>query len=485
MAIRSNGSGATGPSVSLWGKSFCVRIKARGTGGGISLSLGADIAWNNGGGKDIFLYTAGVADHQFIATPTLIPEEWYFYCQTIGASGLVSSYFGKQRPGGKTALLKDATTFTISSGSRTVYLAQFGGGGFNQDLEAANLIIGSTTWSDAEALAVAQLGITPGSSWGSGGLPATPYAFYTFATTTDLTDHSGNGRTAFTWTGTSNAADEAALANPSTLIGNIGVAGHSIARGYSDPTKGPSVALGEIRTADTVTNCGHDAATADPATGGGNDLFSNAFSDLFPNYLSSATHYNCAVVQIGTNDLKVPPITAATVLAKVAVAVNNLQAFGFAVGIDTVVPWDTVPGSAAADFITQEPERSSYNTSLRASSIGDFKIDNDAQSVFTPGGFTANPTYFRDNVHLSDRITGTYPPGPTGGYGYLARGFNTAINTWLASFAGGGSTIGSNDSAGTRQLRQNANYRMSSRSEREAQQLLRVQKRAYGFAASP
>ncbi len=40
------------------------------------------------------------------------------------------------------------------------------------------------------------------------------------------------------------------------------------------------------------------------------------------------------------------------------------------------------------------------------------------------------------------------------------------------------------ESAGTRQLRTNAIYRMSPRSEREAQQFLRAQKRAYGFAGA-
>lgn len=40
------------------------------------------------------------------------------------------------------------------------------------------------------------------------------------------------------------------------------------------------------------------------------------------------------------------------------------------------------------------------------------------------------------------------------------------------------------ESAARRQLRQNAIYRMSPRSEREAQQFLRAQKRAYGFAAA-
>ncbi len=39
------------------------------------------------------------------------------------------------------------------------------------------------------------------------------------------------------------------------------------------------------------------------------------------------------------------------------------------------------------------------------------------------------------------------------------------------------------ESAGRRQLRCNANYRMSPRAEREAQQFLRAQKRAYAFAA--
>lgn len=40
------------------------------------------------------------------------------------------------------------------------------------------------------------------------------------------------------------------------------------------------------------------------------------------------------------------------------------------------------------------------------------------------------------------------------------------------------------ESAARRQLRQNAAYRMSPRSEREAQQFLRAQKRAYGFASA-
>jgi hypothetical protein len=41
------------------------------------------------------------------------------------------------------------------------------------------------------------------------------------------------------------------------------------------------------------------------------------------------------------------------------------------------------------------------------------------------------------------------------------------------------------ESGGRRQLRQNPIYRMSPRAEHEAQQFLRSQKRAYGFAASP
>jgi hypothetical protein len=50
--------------------------------------------------------------------------------------------------------------------------------------------------------------------------------------------------------------------------------------------------------------------------------------------------------------------------------------------------------------------------------------------------------------------------------------------------AGGGSTSDPGESAGMRQLRMNPVYRMSPRSEREAQTFLRAQKRAYGFASA-
>lgn len=50
---------------------------------------------------------------------------------------------------------------------------------------------------------------------------------------------------------------------------------------------------------------------------------------------------------------------------------------------------------------------------------------------------------------------------------------------------GGGSTSSPAESAGARQLRQNSIYRMGPKSERAAQQLLRAQKRAYGFGPAP
>lgn len=49
---------------------------------------------------------------------------------------------------------------------------------------------------------------------------------------------------------------------------------------------------------------------------------------------------------------------------------------------------------------------------------------------------------------------------------------------------GGGGTSPPFDGAAQRQLRQNAIYRMSPRSEREAQQYLRAQKRSFGFAVA-
>ncbi len=54
---------------------------------------------------------------------------------------------------------------------------------------------------------------------------------------------------------------------------------------------------------------------------------------------------------------------------------------------------------------------------------------------------------------------------------------------WAAAGAGA-ATSDSFESAARRQLRMNPLYRMSPRSEREAQQFLRAQKRAYGFASA-
>lgn len=58
--------------------------------------------------------------------------------------------------------------------------------------------------------------------------------------------------------------------------------------------------------------------------------------------------------------------------------------------------------------------------------------------------------------------------------------------TFIATFKEGvaASTSDPVESAARRQVRQNGGYRMSPRSEREAQQFLRAQKRAYGFASA-
>jgi hypothetical protein len=60
--------------------------------------------------------------------------------------------------------------------------------------------------------------------------------------------------------------------------------------------------------------------------------------------------------------------------------------------------------------------------------------------------------------------------------------WSASVAVYRETTSSAASDIG--ESAGRRQLRSNANYRMSPRSEREAQQFLRAQKRAYGFAAA-
>lgn len=80
--------------------------------------------------------------------------------------------------------------------------------------------------------------------------------------------------------------------------------------------------------------------------------------------------------------------------------------------------------------------------------------------------------------------TGTETPGSFG----AALGSNpnvgaTIVLASLATGGGGGSTSDDPTSAGMRQLRQNAIYRMSPRSEQEAKHYLSARKRAYGFAA--
>jgi|GEM_PF-6328619 len=56
------------------------------------------------------------------------------------------------------------------------------------------------------------------------------------------------------------------------------------------------------------------------------------------------------------------------------------------------------------------------------------------------------------------------------------------VLTYKAAAGGGGSVSDSFEGAAARQVRTNAVYRMSPRSEREAQQFLRAQKRAFSFA---
>jgi hypothetical protein len=62
-----------------------------------------------------------------------------------------------------------------------------------------------------------------------------------------------------------------------------------------------------------------------------------------------------------------------------------------------------------------------------------------------------------------------------------SRRWAAVIGTWKIA-AAGGATSDVGESAAMRNLRMNPIYRMSPRSEREAQTFLRAQKRAYGFA---
>jgi hypothetical protein len=91
-----------------------------------------------------------------------------------------------------------------------------------------------------------------------------------------------------------------------------------------------------------------------------------------------------------------------------------------------------------------------------------------ASSIWSANSIASGPT---------GSITATVTGGGavTAGYAAIAIAFPGSA---------GASTSDDSRSAARRQLEQNAIYRMSPRSQREAQQFLRAQKRAYGFAAA-
>lgn len=112
--------------------------------------------------------------------------------------------------------------------------------------------------------------------------------------------------------------------------------------------------------------------------------------------------------------------------------------------------------------------------------------------TFTWGGTPAFTSIGEDETNASANVTGsiasanvtstgTYNSSFTSAGAGTTRGITLLIT--LKDLVAGGSTASDPiEGAARRQLRQNAAYRMSPRSEREAQQYLQAQKRAYGFA---
>lgn len=111
-------------------------------------------------------------------------------------------------------------------------------------------------------------------------------------------------------------------------------------------------------------------------------------------------------------------------------------------------------------------------------------------SAGEPVGFDALVTYGGSEVNdigATSNVNNGAAPAPTiiytvGGGATGGTGDGLVAMVVFQPAAAGGAASDSTESSGRRQLRRNAIYRMSPRSEREAQQFLRAQRRAYGFA---
>lgn len=409
------GQQCNGPIVNLWGLTIICRVRYVATDS-ILFSVGD---FTNGAAlfchaaRQLDGFSTGGGAAPFLQQPgSIIAGEWYWQAITIDLAGNVTYYTGKPRPfprraSGKTAVYSKSLG-TVANATGALGILGFAGG-----FSSAGAVRGMGVWTSALSLsqitAAMQPTINSGSNWGTGGLPATPWAFYDLTSDTDLTDNSGNGRPPFVPTGlVSTSTDYTPVPNPNTVALNIPCTGDSLTEGYTTTPTGvgyPAV-LATLRPSDTVDNFGHDGATILTLT-------SLMTGDVFQSY--DPTHGNVALVMIGVNDCVTGGISAATMLAQLIFLTNFLQAMGFNVIVTTILPYaGAFPGSAT---------RTAYNALiLGTSGVFDWVFDGGGNPYFVP---TNHTIYQVDELHLVQAT----------GYTHVATdNENPAIDDWLASF---------------------------------------------------
>lgn len=329
----------------------------------------------------------------------------------IDASGSARGFFGSPIAGGPVFLRFGPNAIATDSYSANIVMMNLTpGGSFPLDGAFERLIIYNSTLTDSQIRTAAQLVSAPYAGGAPTLSPAGAWAFYPLSTTSDLTDHSGNGRPACTLTGSNtNVTGIQQPPIPGSLLRNYVCNGDSLTYGTPNgPSQGYPVTLQSLDPTANVINAGSPGAIWDTT----NAMQYNNFID--------PTRDNLNIVNTGLNNFGAG-YTLAQTEAQATDCINNMNAHGW-----PVLTMSLLPNGVAYTDVPQ------YNIDIATygQAFGNLAID----PRFVP---TTNLAVFQtDQTHLTS-LGYTYMGSDIFGY---AQSYFASFGSTPNAFSAGGLT---------------------------------------------
>lgn len=347
----------------------------------------------------------------FTAFNTTHDGEWFWLVIQIALDGGLAFGLAKPRysPGRSSGLntLQLSALGTLAVGAAgNLQLC-----GFSGLFTTGGAVRGCGIWHSIltydEINAAIQPGVMASAAWGTGGLPATPWAFYNLNNAADLADSSGNGRPALVPTaGVTTSSNFDRPVDPNTQVANFIETGDSLTVGRTQDLGGYPSVLATLRPADTaqmVAVSGQSVA----------EWLQHVHLNVVQDYI--VDRWNVALLMIGTNSC-LADVPAATAFAQLEDGINQLQSFGFDVMVTSILPFG---------YSFHQAIRTAFNGLILSSSKADYIADFGSDPYYVP----SNPLIYdaADQVHLLQATGYTH---------FGTSNWNPAINDFLGQLKG-------------------------------------------------